>query len=199
MAVAAGLGLRQGECFGLAVDDVDFLRGVVHVRRQVRIVGSRLAFAPPKTGKTRDVPLPESVALALAAHLEAWPALAVTLPWREPAGRTALDRTYVNRHVWKPALEAAGVPATRDNGMHAARHYYASALLEDGVSVRAVAEYLGHNDPGFTLRTYAHLMPSSEARARAAVDRALAGSPDVVQGARLDANPLVRALQPQMS
>jgi integrase len=209
MAVAAGLGLRQGECFGLAVDDVDFLRGVVHVRRQVRIVGSRLTFAPPKTGKTRDVPLPESVALALAAHLEAWPAVAVTLPWREPAGRpeaarllfstrerTALDRTYVNRHVWKPALEAAGVPATRDNGMHAARHYYASAPLEDGVSVRAVAEYLGHNDPGFTLRTYAHLMPSSEARARAAVDRALAGSPDVVQGARVDANPLVRALRP---
>jgi hypothetical protein len=75
------------------------------VRRQVRIVASRLVFAPPKTGKTRDVPLPESVALRLAAHLEAWPA----------------------------------VPATRDNGMHAARHYYASALLEDGVSIRAVA------------------------------------------------------------
>jgi integrase len=186
MAVAAGLGLRQGECFGLAVDDVDFLRGVVHVRRQVRIVGSRLVFAPPKTGKTRDAPLPESVALRLAAHLEAWPAVAISLPWREPAGRpetarllfttrerTALARTYFKRHVWKPALDQAGVPATRDNGMHAARHYYASALLEDGVNVRAVAEYLGHNDPGFTLRVYAHLMPSSEAKARAAVDRAL--------------------------
>ena len=62
--------------------------------------------------------------------------MAVALPWREPAGRpetarllfttrerTALARTYFNRHVWKPALEAAGVPATRDNGMHAARHY----------------------------------------------------------------------------
>ena len=186
MAVAAGLGLRQGECFGLAVDDVDFLRGVVHVRRQVRIVGSRLSFAPPKTGKTRDVPLPESVALRLAAHLQAWPAVAVTLPWREPAGRpetvrlpfttrerTALDRTYFNRHIWKPALEAAGVPTTRDNGMHAARHYYASTLLEDGVSIRAVAEYLGHHDPDLTLRVYAHLMPSSEDRARQAVDRAL--------------------------
>jgi site-specific recombinase XerD len=45
--------------------------------------------------------------------------------------------------------------------MHAARHYYPSALLEDGVNVRAVAEYLGHNDPGFTLRVYAHLMPSA--------------------------------------
>jgi integrase len=154
MAVVAGLGLRQGECFGLAVDDVDFLRGVVHVRRQVRIVANRLVFAPPKTGKTRDVPLPESVALRLAAHLEAWPAVAVTLPWREPAGRpstarllfstrerTALARTYFNGHVWKPALGQAGVPTTRENGMHAARHYYASALLEDGVNIRAVAEY----------------------------------------------------------
>jgi hypothetical protein len=75
------------------------------------------------------VPLPESVALRLAAHLEAWPAVAVTLPWREPSGRTetarllfttrertALARTYFNRHVWKPALQAAEVPATRTTG-----------------------------------------------------------------------------------
>jgi integrase len=87
--------------------------------------------------------------------------------------RSALARTFFNRHVWKRALVTAGVPATRDNGMHAARHYYASTLLEDGVNVRAVAEYLGHNDPGFTLRVYAHLMPSSDDRARKAVDRAL--------------------------
>jgi integrase len=70
---------------------------------------------------------------------------------------------------------------------HAARHYYASALLDDGVNVRAVAEYLGHNDPGFTLRVYAHLMPSSEGRARAAIDRALGGSPVVAQAVAQDA------------
>lgn len=66
----AGLGLRQGEAFGLAAGDIDFLRRVVHVRRQVRIVGYRLAFAPPKRQKERDVPLPESVSLRLAAHIE---------------------------------------------------------------------------------------------------------------------------------
>jgi integrase len=152
------------------------------------------------------VPLPESVALRLAAHLEAWPAVAVTLPWLEPSGRpetrrllfstrerTALDRTYFNRHVWKPALEAAGVPAGRESGMHALRHHYASVVLEGGVNIRAVADFLGHNDPGFTLRVYAHLMPATEDRARQAVDRALtdasrraaadgAGAPDVRQG-----------------
>ena len=32
--LCVGLGLRQGEAFGLTVDDVDFLRSVVHVRRR---------------------------------------------------------------------------------------------------------------------------------------------------------------------
>jgi integrase len=55
--------------------------------------------------------------------------------------------------------------------MHALRHFYASVLLDAGESIKALSEYLGHHDPGFTLRTYTHLMPSSETRTRAAVDR----------------------------
>ncbi|MGH3848851.1 MAG: hypothetical protein ACRDRT_03980 [Pseudonocardiaceae bacterium] len=39
--------------------------------------------------------------------------------------------------------------------------------------MRALADYLGHSDPGFTLRVYTHLMPSTEDRAREAVDLAL--------------------------
>lgn len=87
--------------------------------------------------------------------------------------RTALQRNYVNSKVWKPALRTAGLPDTRENGMHALRHFYASVLLDGGESVRALAEYLGHTDPGFTLRTYTHLLPSSEERTKQAVDRAL--------------------------
>jgi hypothetical protein len=37
-----------------------------------------------------------------------------------------------------------------------------------------VSEYLGHADPGFTLRTYTHLMPSSAARTRRAIDAVFA-------------------------
>ena len=57
--------------------------------------------------------------------------------------------------------------------MHALRHFYASVLIDAGESVKAVAEYLGHADPGFTLRVYAHLFPLSDERARRAVDSAL--------------------------
>ncbi|MBW8482071.1 site-specific integrase [Actinomadura sp. PM05-2] len=188
VAVGARLGLRQGEAFGLAVDDVDFLRGVVHVRRQVKLFRDRrMVFALPKGGKERDIPLPESLRLLLAEHMrpEKYPPVQVTLPWRVPEGEpvparlvfttrqnTPINRTEWNRFVWKPALVRADVPATRENGFHALRHHFASVLLERGVDVRALAEFLGHADPGFTLRTYTHLMPSSRDRMRLAIDGA---------------------------
>jgi hypothetical protein len=39
-----------------------------------------------------------------------------------------------------------------------------------GENIRALSEYLGHADPGFTLRVYTHLMPSSAERTRRAID-----------------------------
>ncbi|MFD5219692.1 tyrosine-type recombinase/integrase [Streptomyces tendae] len=194
--VAAGCGLRQGEVFGLAVEDVDFLGGVVHVVRQVKLLRThRPVFAPPKGGKERDVPLPKSVAFALAAHLKRHPATRITLPWKNldgppvtaslvftGPGGLPLDRSRFNDRVWRPALRAASVETGRDNGMHALRHFYASVLLDAGESIKALSEYLGHHDPGFTLRTYTHLMPSSGTRARAAVDRVFSDEEPAADG-----------------
>lgn len=39
---------------------------------------------------------------------------------------------------------------------HWLRHTFATSLIAGGVDVRTVAAWLGHVDPGFTLRTYAH-------------------------------------------
>jgi integrase len=46
-------------------------------------------------------------------------------------------------------------------------------MLAAGVSVKELAEYLGHADPAFTLRVYAHMMPGSHDRARRAIDERL--------------------------
>jgi integrase len=67
---------------------------------------------------------------------------------------------------------------SREHGFHALRHRYASVMLADGVDIRSLAEYLGHDDPGFTLRTYTHLMPSAADRARRAIDRAYGTATD---------------------
>ena len=92
VTLAAGCGLRQGELFGLAVEDVDFLRGVVHVRRQVKILSNRQVFALPKGRKVRDVPLPRSVAVALSEHLSGCPAVVVELPWETSTGEPVQAR-----------------------------------------------------------------------------------------------------------
>lgn len=183
-ALAAGCGLRQGEAFGVRVEDVDFLRLRVLVRRQVRLLGGRPVFALPKGGREREVPLPDVVAVALSESIRRWPPVEVTLPWEDLDGEAttetlvftdgggAINRNEHNRKVWKPALREVGIEPSRRTGMHALRHHYASVLLDAGVSIRALADYLGHSDPGFTLRTYAHMMPASDDRARDAIDGA---------------------------
>ncbi|WP_328399621.1 site-specific integrase [Streptomyces sp. NBC_00390] len=202
--VGSGCGLRQGEVLGLSEDELDFDGGWVAKRHQLKRIRGTFVFAPPKGGKTRDVPLPRSVADAILTHSEKYPPIKVTLPWRTPDGPTVtkalifsgstgdfVRANHFDDHMWKPALATAGIipwpekgqryAAAREHGMHALRHFYASVLLDAGENIRALSQYLGHSDPGFTLRTYTHLMPSSEGRTRKAVDnlfqiyRALSG------------------------
>ncbi|WP_030753625.1 tyrosine-type recombinase/integrase [Streptomyces sp. NRRL F-5135] len=195
--VGAGCGLRQGEIIGLAEDDaLDFTGNTLHVVRQVKLINGKAVFAPPKGNKERDVPLPDAVADALRAHMDAVKPVAITLPWKKPDGPLVTKRLLFtntaggivwrgnfNVQDWKPAIAAAGfIPradqgqaheSAREHGMHALRHFYASVLLDAGESIKAVSEYLGHADPAMTLRVYAHLMPTSKERARRAVDQVL--------------------------
>ncbi|WP_328879189.1 tyrosine-type recombinase/integrase [Streptomyces sp. NBC_00299] len=128
-----GLGLRQGEAFGLAEEDFDFEAGVVHVRRQLKWdIKGRPYFSLPKGRKTREVPLPPNLAVRAREHFRRFPSTACTLPWRNPEPpTTALEirqrkpitvnlllttshgnriyyRTW-NDRSWKPALAAAGI------------------------------------------------------------------------------------------
>jgi integrase len=182
--LGAGLGLRQGEIFGLSPDDIDLDRGEVHIRRQVKLLpANKQLFGLPKGRKTRDVPLPDAVLEAINAHMTRRPPVEVTLPWETSTGKLvtvplllysrekkALGRNYFNAALWRNALERAGVEPNRTNGCHALRHFYASTALHEGESIKALSEYLGHADPGFTLRTYTHLVEDSSQRTKRAID-----------------------------
>ena len=74
LALAAGL--RQAELFGLTPDDVDVKARTITVRhqwRQVKADGrARDAMTAPKGNKTRVVPVPASLIMALQAHRQAF-------------------------------------------------------------------------------------------------------------------------------
>jgi integrase len=170
---ASGMGLRQGECFGLTVDRVDFLRRHVRVDRQ--LISARAGvpeFGPPKSkAGFRTVPMPEVVGSALAAHLA-----------RHGHGPTGL--VFTNTHgkplrrntagdMWHRAAGQVGLPKWAT--FHDLRHFYASLLIARGCSVKAVQKRLGHQSAMETLDTYGHLWPDSDDETRDAVDKVLAG------------------------
>lgn len=181
VVVGVGTGLRQGELFGLSPDDVCARTNIIRVERQVKMIRGKLLFSLPKGRKTREVPVPESTMLAIKAHLTKQSPLTVALPWQTTKGKPRSVSLLFHRrngphlrkdfnNAWKVALKKSGLPATRQYMTHVMRHTYASVLLSSGVDVRTLAEYLGHSDPGFTLRTYTHLLPKSADKVRSAVD-----------------------------
>jgi len=171
VTLAVGTGTRQGECFGLSVDRVDFIRRTLHVDRQlVKVTGRAPFFGPPKTAASvRTIPLPQVVVEALSAHLAQYGAGPDGLLFQLDG--LPIRRSSFFQRVWRPALKAAGLP--RDTHFHALRHYYASLLIRHGESIKTVQARLGHASATETLDTYSHLWPDSDDRTRQAVDEVL--------------------------
>lgn len=170
VVLAAGTGLRQGECFGLTVDRVDFLRRTIRVDRQLVLAGKgQPEFGPPKTeASVRTVPLPDIVGTELAGHLKRHPAANGGLVFTNDNG----GRIRRNRfgEVWRTTIDEIGLSGLR---RHDLRHFYASLLIRHGESVKVVQARVGHASASETLDTYSHLWPDNEERTRAAVDEVL--------------------------
>jgi len=131
-----------------------------------------------KGGKDRFVPL----APAMVEQLRDWWKThrhhsflfpGPTCGWRErcqPAHAPAHALTHLSvsavQNVFRLARAAAGLPAQAT--VHTLRHCYATHLLEEGVSLRLISQYLGHASLETTL-IYTHLTPLNEARTRAAL------------------------------
>lgn len=170
-----GLGLRQGEAAGLSIDRVDFLRRTVRIDRQlVTPAKGAPTLEPPKTASSfRTIPLPSFVGDALAAHIAEHGTgdhgLILHDEDGSPIGRNRFG------DIWREMRTGVTV-------YHDLRHTFASTLLSSGVSIKAVADWLGHANATVTLTTYAHLMPVDEDRARGVLDRAFSAEDSLRTG-----------------
>ncbi|GAA4138342.1 site-specific integrase [Streptomyces tunisiensis] len=178
----AGSGLRIGELLGLKVSDIDFKAGAIRVERQ-RLQSGKIG--PPKTAKSRrTVPVGEVVTDALLTHLAARPSKEwlFTMEEGEPLN---YRRWKTEWNCARRTLQAAeNATADREGRKpvelphmvtHDLRHFYASALIAGGASVKQVQLVLGHASAVITLRIYAHLWPGEEDRTRTVMDAVLGG------------------------
>jgi integrase/recombinase XerD len=153
------LGLRLTEGLHLQVGDIDGARMMVHVHRG-------------KGAKDRFVPLPTTT---LEALREYWATHRHRI-WLFPAtGRDHGQAARADGPMERSSVQGALRRVVRDLGfrkaisIHTLRHSYATHLLEAGVNLRLIQQYLGHSSLQTTM-VYLHLTAASHEQARARIE-----------------------------
>jgi len=153
------LGLRLEEGLHLQVGDIDGERMLVHVRRG-------------KGAKDRYVPLPGRTLTALREDWATHRHPTWLFPNRGRDGRRAaaadhpMTRSSVQKAMSRVVQELG---LTKVVSVHTLRHSYATHLLEAGVNLRLIQQYLGHSSLGTTM-VYLHLTTASQEQAVARIE-----------------------------
>lgn len=162
-------GLRVGEAVRVEVRDL----------HESRTAQPRLHVRCGKGGSDRFVPMSPQMVERLRhwwrQHQHpVWLFPGPGIGWRE-RGYTALEAAAkATTHLSVSAVQNTFRLARAHSGINAAatphtlRHSYATHLLEEGVSLRQISQYLGHASLDTTV-IYTHLTSMSEARTRAAL------------------------------
>ena len=188
---AAYTGLRAGELLALRRQDVDLLRGVVHVRRSLRDVEGRLEWGDLKTDHSRrTISLPKFLVAMLTEHLaQALPggngpdALVFPSKTGKPIRHNLMYRRHFKTTVagWtdKKGTHHPGVLPERLHGLrwHDLRHTACSLSVAAGANVKQVSARLGHSSVMITLDRYTHLFESGEQSVADALDAIYSAAP----------------------
>jgi integrase/recombinase XerD len=155
---ACGLRLQEGT--HLQVSDIDSARMCVHVRQG-------------KGGKDRYVPLPQRTLPLLRSYWSTHrnPVWIFPAPGRAGAGMSTATQPMPRSSVqdaFRAALKASGIH--KRASVHTLRHSWATHLLEAGVNLRLIQEYLGHHSP-VTTSLYTHRTIKAQEMAAAAINR----------------------------
>lgn len=168
-------GLRLGEVCGLRWSDVDFNRGVLHIRRNRLPAKGFVYEKEPKTKTSvRDVPMPEMLKQDLREFFD----------WFTEADKdfpTKLGEYYLAVNMYRMPLYPHTVghwlkSFEEEHGFkyvscHGLRHTYCSLLLSQNVPIQTVSKYMGHSDSTVTLKVYSHFIPDTQDKALNALAR----------------------------
>jgi integrase/recombinase XerD len=164
LQVIYSCGLRLLEGTHLKIADIDSARMMVHVRNG-------------KGGKERYVPLTESTLHILRQYWKNHrnPVWLFPAPGRgnNKMAVANMAMPYCNvQTALRAALKEAGI--NKRASVHTLRHSYATHLLEAGINLRQIQEYLGHKSPA-TTSIYTHLSELAQKKSKKIIDNLMEG------------------------
>lgn len=169
-------GVRREELLALTEDNVNLESGTITIDHAVVKTKKGLIVKLPKTDAgNRTITIPRVTADALRDRIVA------QRMDRLSAGAGFNDGKYLftkeNGEMWNPDqfsrdfgefANKMGLPRFTFKTL---RHTHATRLLDNGISLKAVQERLGHTDPALALRTYIHSQPKMELFAASTMGR----------------------------
>ena len=159
--------MRRGEILGLTLDRVAVDFATIRVDRQLSRASrtGKPVFAMPKTpSSTRTIPIGQVVLDEIREHVRDFGHHESGLLLTTDVGNFVGTSTIHN--AWRIAAKKVGTDATP----HDLRHYFASAQIRGGQSIKVLQALLGHKSAVETWDTYGHLMGDEDTRSRAIVD-----------------------------
>lgn len=182
-------GFRRGELLGLEWKDIEWESGVISVRRTSNYTAEKGIYTDTtKTKKSqRSLKFPPVVMDLLRAYKSEQD------EEREKLGSKWIDydRLFVkyngepmnNNTPYFWFHEFCEENNFRFCDIHSLRHFYASALINEGVDAAAVSGALGHSVISTTTSIYCHVFQQAQARAGDAIASVLDFSSKKKQGA----------------
>ncbi len=151
-------GLRIGEMFGLAWEDIDLHKGTARIIKT--LTDGQWLTPKTKAGARTIVLLPHALAVLkqqkaetfMLAPVDAGPFGKIRPVFRHPATGEPWRSDQALRRQWQPLLRKAGV---RYRYPYQLRHTFASMCISVGENERWLAKYLGHTDTAMVRRHYA--------------------------------------------
>jgi integrase len=162
-------GLRASELRGLRWQDVDLVKGELHVRQ--RADRYHKIGRPKSEAGERTVPVPPMVLNALKAWKLACPKGDLDLAFPNPSGKVESRSNIVLRGFMPAQVEARIVDENgkaKYGGLHSLRHFFASWCInrrQDGgleLPLKVVQTRMGHSTIQMTADTYGHLFPATD-------------------------------------
>lgn len=169
--LALTTGARSGELIALTWADVQ--GDELHITKTVTGTGKSRGVGPPKSKAGRRVnQLPPDAVAALQAHRAHLAAIGLEsagLVFPAESG-AMLDSSNVGRAL-RTWARLAGLPREAWLTPHELRHTFASMAIASGMSPVDLAKQVGHADPGFTLKRYAHFFERAKRQAAPSLEQ----------------------------